>query len=130
MESIRTYNVLLGPIERFEDLKGRILSRVEIDDSELKLYLTDSNYVRFYHEQDCCESVYIEDVCGDLNDLVGEPLTEAECVDGYSGPETRDESYTWTFYRFATRLGAVTLRWYGSSNGYYSERVYVDIINL
>ena len=128
MDSIKTYNALLHPIREFKELQGRTLCRAESVNDELRLYLTDSHYVRFYHEQDCCESVSIDDICGSLEDLVGEPLTEAEEVSGYNGPETGDESYTWTFYRFATRLGAVTVRWYGSSNGYYSEGVSVAIV--
>ena len=129
MESIKTFNALQGPVRQFEELRGRILCRAESRDDELCLYLTDQNYVRFYHSQSCCESVSIEDVCGDLQDLVGEPLTEAEEVSGYIGPETGDESYTWTLYRFGTRRGSVTVRWYGSSNGYYGEGVDVEIVD-
>jgi hypothetical protein len=59
---------------------------------------------------------------GDLGDLVGAPLTQAEFVEAiYGGHET------WTFYRFATRKGSVTIRFYGTSNGYYSESVNVHL---
>lgn len=84
---------------------------------------------RFYHADDCCESVLIEDVIGDRDDLIGNPLLVAEEVvhRGANPPgvpaKQYQDSFTWTFYRFQTIKGAVTVRWYGESNGYYSESV-------
>lgn len=69
-------------------------------------------------------SVTINDIVGDLEDLVGSPLLMAEEVSGYIGPElSYDASYTYTFYKFATLKGYVDVRWLGESNGYYSESV-------
>lgn len=81
---------------------------------------------QFAHGQDCCESVSIEDIDGDLRDLVGVPLTMAEEVEGSQEPRQQDYpdvSFTWTYYKFATPKGYVTVRFYGTSNGYYSEGV-------
>ena len=130
-EQVKTINYLGKTVREFDDLKGRSLYKVEkIEDRELIFYLTDSNYVRMYHEQDCSECVYIEDICGDLDDLVGSPLMEAEAVSDYSaGPlSEEEESYTWTFYKFSTRKGSVTVRWYGSSNGWYSESISIEVV--
>ena len=80
----------------------------------------------FSHEQDCCERVDINDIVGDLEDLVGEPLLVAEQVEGETPVDFNErdyESVTWTFYKFATRKGYVDVRWLGESNGYYSEGV-------
>ena len=131
MEEMKTYNSLKGSVKHFNELIGRTLYKAEADGEELTLYLSDTNYVKFYHSQDCCESVYIEDICGDLNDLVGAPLLIAEEVSDYDAdPKFEgEESYTWTFYKFATRKGYVDVRWYGSSNGYYSESVSVQVVD-
>jgi hypothetical protein len=104
-------------------LKAATQNGVESIDFET----ADGQRYRMWHSQDCCESVTIDDVIGDLQDLVGSPLTMAEestnCTDPRPNPDERDDSFTWTFYRFATVKGYVTIRWYGSSNGYYSESV-------
>jgi len=42
--------------------------------------------------------------------------------------EFQDDSFTWTFYNFQTAKGHVTIRWYGESNGYYSESVEFEVV--
>lgn len=88
---------------------------------EIIFTTTTGRRFRMYHYQDCCESVVLEDVCGDAEDLIGSPINTAE-ERSMAGP-SRYESSTWTFYELASNYGSVTLRWLGVSNGYYSERV-------
>jgi hypothetical protein len=126
-----TYNYMQDPVTSLEDLVGRVLYRVEqIHNDELRFYLTEDHYVRMYHDQDCCESVAIEDIAGDLDDLVGTPLLLAEEVSGDDPAPSEEyyDSYTWTYYRFRTIKGSVDIRWYGTSNGYYSENVDIEIV--
>jgi hypothetical protein len=112
---------------RIEDMVGKIFTRVSggVGDGEL-VFENDTERFVFFHYQDCCECVDINDIVGDLEDLVGEPLLIAEEVEGSVPADFEDEyteSYTFTFYKFATRKGYVDVRWLGESNGYYSEGV-------
>jgi len=113
--------------ENFENLKGKVLREVAVEDYEIRFVTVDGEVYRMFHHQDCCESVYVESVVGDVEDLIGEPILVAEEVTSYENPEGFEseyqESFTWTFYKLATRKGYVDIRWYGESNGYYSESV-------
>ena len=107
------------------ELLGKTLTAcTQNGDYEIHFTCSDGSQYKMFHEQDCCESVCIEDICGELSDLVGNPLLMAEEVSN-DQPESHksDDSETWTFYKFATINGFVDIRWYGSSNGCYSESV-------
>lgn len=114
-----------------EDLIGKILTSIEISEDKRRIVwsCSDGSKYLMYHEQDCCESVTLEDVCGDLNNLLGAPILVAAESTNHDNPrDSEDESHTWTFYKFATIKGYVDLRWYGESNGFYSERVDFQLI--
>ena len=114
-----------------EELKGKTITDVKGSpgDDEMILKTSDGKEYVFYHSQDCCESVGIEDIVGDVADIIGEPLLEAEEVTSNDNPpdvkKDYQDSFTWTFYKLGTRKGGITVRWYGESNGYYSESVYL-----
>lgn len=116
-------NVLLG--KTITEIRG-----AEKGGEEIIFVCDDDTVYKMYHSQDCCESVYIDDVVGDISDLIRSPILEAEEIESRDG-ENRDgnDSYTWTFYKLATIKGSVTIKWYGSSNGYYSESVDFTQIN-
>ena len=118
-----------------EILKGKVLSAVTATDDEVIFTTVDGDVYKLLHIQDCCESVYVESIVGDLDDLVGEEILRAEetenlfdIIKNAEKEDSGDDSYTWTFYKLATRKGYVDIRWYGSSNGYYSEGV--DFIKI
>lgn len=119
-------------IAEFNALLGKTLTAIDLITDDLGYpekirFKTDTETFVMVHEQDCCESVYVEDICGDVNDLIGSPIVEAEEVSSNENPPGvtmgPQDSFTWTFYKLRTAKGAVTIRWYGESNGYYSEAV-------
>ena len=125
----------------FNELVGKTLIEIRKDvksNDDYLMFITDQGeQYKLYHEQDCCESVDLDDIVGDLDDLIGTPILYAEEISNnadasgkvqyaFLPTEARnsyDESYTWTFYKISTIKGSVTLKWYGYSNGYYSESV-------
>jgi len=115
-----------------DEFLGKIVERITVSPDKERITFACRYGAQYamYHEQDCCESVSIEDICGDLDDLIGSPILKAEersSSDTFEGRPESSESHTWTFYSFATIKGYVDIRWLGESNGYYSESVTFEI---
>lgn len=110
----------------FTDLLGKTLISVRKSEDEIIFTCSDGSVYQQCHEQDCCENVSIEEVIGDFDDLLNQPLLDVREEISHD-EDVRDgmynESHTWTFYILRTEKGSVTIRWLGSSNGYYSESV-------
>lgn len=122
-----------GMFVNISEMVGKNVVSIDVasDKTKVTFYCVDNSNQEFkyemYHDQDCCESVYLADVVGDLEDLYtqiikAEEVTNREDETPHGGDE---DSYTWTYYNLATQQGYVQFRWFGSSNGYYSESVSV-----
>lgn len=130
-------------------LIGKTVTNIEKKHNEIIFIVSENEKYKMYHEQDCCECVSIDDIEGDLGDLIGNPILQAEEVNNEEFEKAflssfnkeneygsivddkgdcKPDSCTWTFYKLATIKGYVTIRWYGESNGYYSEDV--DFIKM
>lgn len=113
-----------------EDFFGKRFVSIDLEraggedgDDVTSILFQDKDGVRYRmeHMQDCCEYVWVQEIHGDIEDLIQSPILMAEEV--VKVDPNASESATWTFYKFATVKGYVTIRWRGESNGYYSESV-------
>lgn len=113
------------------DLLGKTIKTIIYDpmsQDRIVFVVSHNEQYILHHHQDCCESVIVDDICGELDWLVDSPILTAE--ERCNENETSDGSETWTFYELATLKGSVTIRWHGVSNGYYSESVWFERIEV
>ena len=116
-EKVTVFNEVIG--KTLKDVKVTRFTPGQNESDEILFTFEDGTEYKMYHEDECSESVEIEDISGDLDNIIGSPLRVAEEVT--SEDSVASESGTWSFYKFATAKGYIDIRWYGSSNGYYSE---------
>ena len=127
----------MDKIVKFSNIIGKEISQVEInrnDPNPNRITFKTTCGEEFYmeHDQNCCEDVYIEDIDNNLIKLIGSKIISAECVtsedhDLIEISQTIDYENTrhlWTFYKITSdKADRFTIRWFGTSNGYYSEEV-------
>ncbi len=112
----------------FNELEGKVIIDVIKKDNSITFKTNKQTYV-LEHEQYCCEDVLIDDICGDLKDLINETIIKAEKVTNDKNiNEKEDKSFTWTFFHISTIKTNITIKFYGTSNGYYSETAELYLI--
>lgn len=109
-----------------EELVGKVITKIEgaTQYSEVITFeCADLHIYEMFHYQDCCESVTVEDISGNIEDILNLPILRAyESVNNNASGHNYN-SITWTFYTIVTHKAAIVIRWCGKSNGYYSESV-------
>lgn len=115
-------------------LNGREYSRIlgATHDNDSMTILVPEGEFLFHHRQDCCESVRIVAISGDIPET-GHIIS---CVESDQKPEWCEKapldfgSHTWTVFTFQVlsdgKNSTFTIVWLGESNGYYTENVSLD----
>ena len=107
---------------KFEQIQGMTITAVVYKETTESLLIhLNTHVLEMIHHQDCCETVYLADVVGSFEDLIGYPLLEVS--ESIVDIATEDMSSTTSYYNFRTVKASVQLRWVGESSGYYSETV-------
>lgn len=116
-------------INTISDFIGETPYKVDLTEDRriLTFYMESGKVFKMMSDEDC-SYIRLYDIIGDLSDLEHSKILKAtEDINNEALGFESDDSYTWTFYNFATMKGYVTLRWLGESNGYYSETVDISI---
>ena len=108
-----------------DDLVGKVIKGWAYDDMYFQILTDDCVYI-FYHEYSCCESVWLTQVDGISDKLIGSRIVIAEVVTDEK--DTEHGHITWTFYKIGTNKGIIDFRFQGESDGYYSETV--DLVKI
>ena len=108
-----------------KDMVGKKITGIYYDEDYFQIRTDDCVYA-FYHEQDCCESVWLTQVDGVSDKIIGSRIVIAEVVT--EEKDTEDGHTTWSFYKIGTNKGMIDFRFQGESNGCYSETV--DLVKI
>ena len=59
-------------------IEGKIITSIDKIDTDKELIFTDSDGIKYrmYHPRDCCEDVYLDDINGDLDDIINSNIRE------------------------------------------------------
>jgi len=104
---------------------------LRVDSECVVFFLSDGSILQIAYHHDCCASCSILDMDCEDSDFINQKILSLEIVESEDPPpgDYTPDSYTWSFVKFSTTKGHFTMRWYGESNGYYSESPTIQAID-
>jgi hypothetical protein len=103
----------------FSTLKGQTITKITSDFESVTFKTVGKTY-KLEHFQDCCESVRLKNVIGDIKDILNVPITLAE-EDNPSNPDWHldhyDDSHTWSVFILEAAGKRVEFWFLRESNG-------------
>ena len=118
MRTDADYSFMYGDPIPFDSLQGSVLLSFEKLDDRVSFITDKGKFTLISFESWCgndCD-VSLEDIDVDISRLFNEEIVLAE-----ETIDSNDENASYSFYKLRTNNDSVTLRFYGRSNGYYSE---------
>jgi len=128
MKSIKSvpFNVLEGLV--IEDISG-----AQEGSEEIIIKTKCGRTFVMSHCQDCCESVEVKLIKGDISKIIGsykvekanDKIFDNETPKGFSSKLNLKHwgSFTYTIFKIRANQNIVKIVWLGESNGYYGEDV-------
>ena len=86
------------------------------------IFKNENETVFFTHDQSCCECVRFESIDIPFEELQGHKILSAKCRTTIRETDDGDDRDTWYIFD-VEGVGTATMRWSGSSNGWYSTMV-------
>lgn len=121
-------------VKNKDHLIGLVFYKYFQNDYEIKLFSTHGGIVVVRVAEDCCNDSWIESIDGDITQILDSPVTRFEIVSQSVDTrkiEIKDEDFrlqndaTWSFVKIDTKKGGVTIRFLGTSSGFYCEEASV-----
>lgn len=110
------------------ELVGETIKVIKAEKESVYIEMESGKAWHIYHMYDCCETVFVYRIDGEIADLLGKEVTrfEEEQTDEFLFGHEPCESHTWTIYTIVAGGYKVVFYWLGESNGYYMETPYMN----
>ena len=105
----------------FSSFIGKVIKDIYFDNENFYILFDNDQVIKLYHNVTCygCDDFWIEEVVGNIDRLIGQPLTLAKGIENnLDEVEEEENERVWHLYKFGTDRESITIRFMGFLNDY------------